>query len=108
MNWQKNWKKGSSITWQGEWKGQTYRDKGTILAVVPFSLLQYTHFSPLTGEEDKPENYHTVTISLAEENGSTNVVLTQNGNKTEEARLHSEKNWTAMLAGLKQVVEDRS
>ncbi len=101
-----DWKEGSSITWQGEWKGQSYKDKGTIVKAVPFSLLQYTHFSPLTGEDDKPENYHTVTISLLDESGKTKVVLTQDGNKTQQAMQHSQENWKLMLDKLKQLVEN--
>jgi hypothetical protein len=33
------------------------------------------------------------------------VALSQDNNLTETAREHSEKNWTKMLAGLKQFVE---
>jgi hypothetical protein len=32
-------------------------------------------------------------------------VLTQDNNPTEQARDHSEKNWTMMLSALKQFVE---
>src|SRR5205807_9908914 len=54
------------ITWKGEWQGKTYEDKGTVLAVEPNKLLRITHWSPMGGSEDKPENYHTVTYELAE------------------------------------------
>src|SRR5687768_14828549 len=85
-----DWKQGSPITWKGEWQGRAYEDKGTILKFSPPRMLQYTHFSPLTGQPDKPENYHTVTIELAGEGAKTNVTLTQDNNPTEEARHHSE------------------
>jgi uncharacterized protein YndB with AHSA1/START domain len=61
-----DWKEGSSITWKGEWKGKPYEDKGTILQLKPGTLLSYSHYSPLSGLPDTPENYHTVTIELAE------------------------------------------
>jgi len=99
------WKEGSPITWKGEWQGRAYEDKGVILKMRPQQTLQYTHFSPLTGEPDLPENYHTVTIELADEGGATNVTLTQNHNPTEEVREHSEKNWKMMLDGLKKFIE---
>ncbi len=67
--------------------------------------MQYTHFSPLSGRPDRPENYHMVTINLAGTNGQTRISLTQDNNATEEARLDSERNWEMMLAGLKQYVE---
>ena len=96
---------GSPIKWKGEWKGKAYEDKGKILKLEPRHLLSYSHFSPLTGKPDVPENYHTVTIELSEEAGSTRVSLKQDNNADKEAREHSEKNWRAMLEGLKKEVE---
>lgn len=106
-NVESEWKEGSAITWKGEWQGKAYEDKGTILKATPERTLQYTHFSPLAGLPDVPENYHTVTIDLADTNGATNVTLSQNNNPTEEAREHSEKNWTMMLDGLKKFLEKK-
>ena len=102
-----DWKSGSPITWKGEWKGKAYEDKGEIKQIKPKSFLQYTHFSPLAGEPDVPENYHTVTIKLDSENGSTSVNLSQDNNKTEDARQHSQNNWTMMLSELKKLLEGR-
>ena len=62
-----DWKQGSPITWKGEWKGKAYEDKGTILKIQPRRLLQYSHYSALSGLPDTPENHHTVTIELSEE-----------------------------------------
>jgi uncharacterized protein YndB with AHSA1/START domain len=100
-----DWKEGSAITWKGEWQGRKYEDKGKILQFRPGRALQYTHFSPLSGLPDRPENYHTVTIQLSPEERGTRVALTQDNNPTEEARAHSEKNWARMLEGLKKFVE---
>jgi uncharacterized protein YndB with AHSA1/START domain len=100
-----DWKEGSPIVWKGEWQGKRYEDKGVILQLSPGRALQYTHFSPLAGLTDRPENYHTVTIQLSPEGKHTRVSLTQDNNPTEEARSHSEKNWRMMLDGLKSFVE---
>ena len=100
-----DWKQGSPITWKGEWKGKAYEDKGTILKIQPRRLLQYSHYSPLSGLPDTPENHHTVTIELSEEGAQTRVSLAQDHNDSEEARQHSEQNWRMMLDGLKKVVE---
>ena len=99
------WRPGSDITWQGEWEGKPYRDKGKITALQRERRLQYTHFSPLSGLPDRPENYHTVTIELTPRHHSTRVTLTQDNNPSDEARKHSEKNWDTMLAALKRFVE---
>lgn len=96
---------GSEIRWKGEWEGKAYEDKGVILKIEPERTLQYSHFSPLAGLPDTPENYHTVTIELSGEGDQTRVSLSQDNNPTEEAREHSEKNWGMMLDGLKKYVE---
>jgi len=92
-----DWEVGSPITWEGEWQGKTYRDKGEVLAVEPPRLLQVTHFSPLSGVEDKPENYHTVTYELSDESDHTHLELTQEPGEGAE--------WDAILSGLKELVE---
>ena len=96
---------GSPILFRGEWEGRSYEDKGVILQMKPQRVLQYTHFSPMTGLPDKPENYHKVTIELEENGTATNVTLTQDNNVVEKDREHSEKNWGMMLDGLKKFVE---
>jgi uncharacterized protein YndB with AHSA1/START domain len=100
------WKKGSSITWKGKWQGRDYEDRGTILDLQEGRLIKYSHFSPLSGLADAPENYHIVTVQLSPEGEQgTRVSLAQDNNPDEEARGHSEKNWALMLSGLKETVE---
>ncbi len=101
-----DWKEGSSIQWKGEWKGKSYEDKGTVLRLDPGSMLQYTHYSPMTGLPDVPENYHTVTIKLSGKGAKTMLSLSQDGNATEKGKEESEKNWKQMLGGLKDLVEE--
>jgi uncharacterized protein YndB with AHSA1/START domain len=100
-----DWKPGSRITWKGEYEGKRYEDKGEILEVVEERRLKVSHFSPLSGEEDAPENYHTLLYELEEDDGTTHVSLSQDNNRSEEAAEHSRANWEKLLAGLKQVVE---
>jgi uncharacterized protein YndB with AHSA1/START domain len=101
------WKKGSAITWRGVWQGRAYEDKGTILELVPRRLIRYSHFSPLSGVPDLPENYHDVTVELCADGDETVVSLSQDNNPTEEARDHSKRNWEMMLTGLKELLENR-
>jgi uncharacterized protein YndB with AHSA1/START domain len=100
-----DWRAGSRIIWKGEWQGKPYEDKGKILQLVPERTIQYSHFSPLSGLQDVPENYHTVTIELSGDGNQTRVLLTQDHNATEEERSHSEQNWGMMLTALKKFVE---
>jgi uncharacterized protein YndB with AHSA1/START domain len=100
-----DWKPGSPITWQGEFEGRKYEDKGEILAVEPGRRLEVTHFSPLTGQEDRPENYHRVLYELRQTDGGTSVRLTQDNSSSAEEAEHSAANWQMMLDGLKKVAE---
>jgi uncharacterized protein YndB with AHSA1/START domain len=100
-----DWKPGSPITWQGEFEGRKYEDKGEVIAVEPGRRLEVTHFSPLTGQEDRPENYHHVLYELQETGGSTSVRLTQDNSSSAEEAEHSAANWQMMLDGLKKVAE---
>ena len=100
-----DWQPGSPIVWKGEYEGTRYEDKGEIVEIEPARRLKVTHFSPLSGQEDVPENYHTLLYELEERDGKTHVSLSQDGNATEEAAEHSKANWQTMLSGLKNVVE---
>ena len=100
-----DWKPGSRITWKGEYEGKQFEDRGEILDVEPEHRLAMTHFSPLSGRGDRPENYHTVVYELAEQGEGTLVSLSQDGNESEEAAEHSQSTWETVLAGLKETVE---
>jgi uncharacterized protein YndB with AHSA1/START domain len=100
-----DWIVGGKITWEGEWQGKPYEDKGVILQIIPQKKLQYSHYSPLAGKEDSPENYHTVTIDLLREEDKTVVSLYQDKNDSEQEKNNSEKNWSVMLAELKKLLE---
>jgi len=101
-----DWKVGSPISWKGDWKGKSYEDKGKVLEVVPEKLLKNTHWSPMGGSEDKPENYHTITYELKEQGSKTVLTLTQDNNATQqEADKMAEDNWGPVLQGLKKTAE---
>jgi uncharacterized protein YndB with AHSA1/START domain len=103
-----DWQPGSPIRWKGEWEGKPYEDKGTVVRVEPPRELVVTHFSPMTGQDDVPENYHTVSYELAARDGGTHVTLNQDNNGSEDEAQHSQQNWSMMLGGLKKHVEGGS
>lgn len=102
---QTDWQPGSPITWTGEYEGKTYEDKGEILEVEEDRRLQVTHFSPMTGQPDVPENYHTLTYRLDEHDGTTHVSLTQDNNRDEDEAQRFSATWATTLEGLKRTVE---
>ncbi len=59
-----DWKKGSKITYTGEWQGEQYVDKGEIIEIEPEKKLHTTYLSGNSGMEDKPENYANVIYEL--------------------------------------------
>jgi len=100
-----DWKVGSSITWKGVWKEKPYEDKGEIIKIEPQQTLQYSHYSPLAGLPDAPENYHTLTYELSEAENEVLVRLSQDNNKDEKAKAHSTEMWQKLLEELKKVLE---
>jgi uncharacterized protein YndB with AHSA1/START domain len=101
-----DWKVGSPITWSGEFEGNPFIDKGEVLEIVRAKRLRLTHFSPLTGEDDVPENYHSLDYRLADEGDSTRVTLDQDGNGSEEQAAQFSSNWQMTLDKLKDYVEE--
>ena len=101
-----DWQVGSPITWRGEMNGKPYQDKGEVLEVDEPRRLSTTHYSPLMGQEDRPENYHTVTYTLdGEGDGPTTVTLEQDGNESAEQAEQFSANWQSMLDAFKESVE---
>jgi uncharacterized protein YndB with AHSA1/START domain len=101
-----DWQTGSPIVWKGEYEGKAYQDKGTILEIEPNKLLKVTHFSPMSGQPDVPESYHTVTYELQERAGIVHLALKQDNNGSEDEAEQASATWAAMLAGLKDTVEN--
>ncbi len=100
-----DWKEGSPILYKGIYEGKAYEDKGSVLKVEPEKLLLITHWSPLSGSPDTPENYHKVSYELSVEDGSTRLTITQDNNSSEEEQEQNAKFWTMVLDGMKKVLE---
>ena len=96
---------GSSIIWRGEYDGRPFEDRGEVIEAVPNRRLRVTHFSPLTGEPDRPENYHELVFTLAHAGPTTHVTFTQDNNASAVDADEATENWHAMLGGLKELVE---
>lgn len=104
-NLESSWKVGEPITFSGEWDGNKYQDKGTILDIDPGKFVKYSYWSSMGGTEDKPENYANITYSLAEKDGETKLTITQDNVKNQEAKEHSEQNWKGVFEELRKMIE---
>ena len=100
-----DWRPGSAIFFRGEWEGRPYEDKGVIVEVNAPVLLQFTHYSPLSGAPDVPASYHTLTYQLEPIHTGTRVTLTQDNNDSEAAADHSADMWRQVLDSVKAIVE---
>ncbi|HEX2628615.1 MAG TPA: SRPBCC family protein [Chitinophagaceae bacterium] len=100
-----DWKKGSKLTYTGEWQGKPYVDKGEIVDIVPGKLLHTTYLSGNSGKADVPENYNNVIYTLEPRDGKTVVHLTQDNIESEEGVKKMEQNWGMVLEQMKKVVE---
>jgi uncharacterized protein YndB with AHSA1/START domain len=99
------WEVGSPVTWDGEYDGRAYQDKGEVLTYDEPHVLSVTHYSPLMGQPDEPASYHTLVWTLSASEGGTHLELTQDGNDSEEQAAQFSQNWQAMLDGLRTHVE---
>jgi uncharacterized protein YndB with AHSA1/START domain len=100
-----DWKVGSPITYTGEWKGKPYEDKGVILAIEPGKVLKVTHYSPLSGLPDVPENYHRVTYAVSGAGDHSTLTITQENNRDQAEVDESTGTWTTVLNGIKTMLE---
>ena len=100
-----NWKEGSAITYEGEYQGRKYKDKGIIKKIVPEKIFQSTYWSSMGGKEDKPENYNNVIYELQPQNEQTVVTISQDNINTEEELKHMDQNWGMVLDSMKKLLE---
>ncbi|MEO5318823.1 SRPBCC domain-containing protein [Arthrobacter sp. CC3] len=99
------WREGDPVTFAGEWKGKSYEDKGIVLKNRPGEMLRITHYSPLSGLPDVPENYHTVEYRLDDTPAGTQVSIRQGNNKSDSEAEESAKLWDMVLGNLKELLE---
>ncbi len=100
-----DWEEGSKVIYKGNYKGKEFEDKGNVVKIEPDKYLIMTHWSPLSGTPDAPENYHRVTYELIPDKDSTQLIIIQNNNSNEEERQQNEQFWMNVLEGLKKIVE---
>lgn len=99
------WQIGSPITWSGSYDGHPYQDRGEVLVYNEPRELSVTHYSPLMGQDDRPENYHTLIYTLTPDEGGTRLSLTQDGCTDEAQARQFGRNWQQMLESLRDHVE---
>jgi uncharacterized protein YndB with AHSA1/START domain len=100
-----DWTPGGELVHTGEWQGRPYEDKGTIVRIEPPTLLEHTHWSPMSGVPDEPQHYETVRWRLSERGAATELTVSESNLPSEEARELSEQSWRMALDELRQLLE---
>ena len=101
-----DWKAGSPIIYKGIYQGKAYEDKGTVLKAEPEKLLLITHWSPLSGTANSPENYHKVSYEIMPQNGRIRLTISQDNNATIEEQGQNAQFWQAALDSIKKLLEN--
>ena len=95
----------SPITWDKMMNENRFTDRGTILEISENKLISYSHYSPLSGKTDIPENYAVVRIKLTTDQESTLLSLESSNNDDIYEKLETEKIWQYYMLGLKIICE---
>ena len=107
------WSPGSPLLWQGSFEGkEMVFVKGHIVEIDAPRLLSYTTIDPNSPIDDIPENYLMVTYLLTEENGQTELTVTQgdyalvaDGEKRYSEAYNKGEGWNPILVEIKKLVE---
>jgi uncharacterized protein YndB with AHSA1/START domain len=100
-----DWTVGSPLVHTGEYQGRPYVDKGEILRIDPPRLLEHSHWSDVSGKPDRPDSYQLVTWELTEQDGGTELRVSERNLPSREAAETSEAAWSAALGKLKEILE---
>ena len=65
----------------------------------------HTHWSDVSGKPDTPENYQHVAWDLTEQDGGTELTITERNLPSDEAAETLEQAWKAALGSLKELLE---
>lgn len=100
------WQVDEPIFFRGEFQGQGYEDKGTILVFEEQEQLQYSYWTSFSNLPDKPENYTIVTYILTSANESQ-VMLTVTQDHIPDAAQcrYAQDNWQMVLEHIKAIAE---
>lgn len=101
-----DWNVGSAITFKGEFNGNKYEEKGTLLNVEPNTQLQYSHWSHFDGLPDELDNYRTWTFDITEQDGATQLSISEDNIPTEKQKKRSDEFWGDVLLKIKRLVEN--
>jgi uncharacterized protein YndB with AHSA1/START domain len=112
-----DWRAGSPIKIEAVVGIKRYRAKGFVIQAEPPALLQYSYWSHISGLQDVPQSYSTITMRLEAQGSDTILTVEQQVPPSPERRgkgwtigpesswKHVEFYWRMTLPVLKRLVE---
>lgn len=108
-----DWKPGSSLLWRGSYEGrEMVFVKGIVKEIEAPVKLVYTVIDPNAAMADIPENYLNVYYELSETDGTTTLIVRQDGFENAadgEKRYKDVYNhglgWSPLLEQIKKLIE---
>lgn len=98
------WEVGSAITITDTPLGPRYRERGTLLAFEPGTLLRFDHFSELWRVPDAPENRAVMTMRVEPDGDASRLSLRHELPAVEAIAEHSAFFWRGGLYQLHQLL----
>ncbi len=97
------WEVGTPIIFSGEYEGQAYVDKGTVLEYKENEFLSYNYLSSWTDLPDSEENYLIISYKVEPIATGTKLTITQTNYDAEKAQ-HSESSWGSIMDEMKKLL----
>ena len=100
-----DWAIGSPIRFSAVWEGGSFEQWGTVLQFDAPERLRYSLFAPRPDVEDRPENYFTMTYTLTDDAGATDLAITQDDPRDIPADDDPDDGENPVLAALRALAE---
>ncbi len=101
------WKKGDQILYAGKYEGVEYEDKGIILEIETYKILQHTYWTSFSGIPYDPNTSAIVTYLIEYNSPTSKLTIIQEGFNTEEERDNSLMSWKEIILKIKNIIETR-
>jgi uncharacterized protein YndB with AHSA1/START domain len=76
-NFETDFQPGSPVQFEGHFYGRSFSDHGKLVEIERPHLMHFTHYSPLSGLADAPENYHDIRVTLESVDHGTRIHVVQ-------------------------------
>lgn len=102
-----DWKEGSPIVFEGDYKGIKYQDRGKVLVNIPNEKLSFQFWSGMEKDPVPEENKSVITYELSEKEGVTTLKYIRENLSSLDEQAMFEEHLPSVLEIMKGVAEDK-